>query len=170
MACEAIQPSYFYATDSEAHISAGPDAKPSASLPGVPVFEPTMAQFADFYAFCQAIDAWGMQTGIVKIVPPREWVEALPSLRPDADPKHAHLGKVRIRHAITQHFLAAGPGRWKQTNVTRAKPYDAKQWSDLCMCQRGPAMSRIRRQVAANRAAEVAHQHSRYNPSSEAPP
>ena len=94
MACEAIQPSYFYATDSEAHISVGPDAKPSASSPGVPVFEPTMAQFADFYAFCQAIDAWGMQTGIVKIVPPREWVEALPSLRPDADPKHAHLGKV----------------------------------------------------------------------------
>ena len=170
MACEAIQPSYFYATDSEAHISAGPDAKPSASLPGVPVFEPTMAQFADFYAFCQAIDAWGMQTGIVKIVPPREWVETLPSLRPDADPKHAHLGKVRIRHAITQHFLAAGPGRWKQTNVTRAKPYDAKQWSDLCMCQRGPAMSRIRRQVAANRAAEVAHQHSRSYTSSDAPP
>ena len=170
MACEAIQPSYFYATDSEAHISAGPDAKPSASLPGVPVFEPTMAQFADFYAFCQAIDAWGMQTGIVKIVPPREWVEALPRLRPDADPKHAHLGKVRIRHAITQHFLAAGPGRWKQTNVTRAKPYDAKQWSDLCMCQRGPAMSRIRRQVAANRAAEVAHQHSRSYTSSDAPP
>ena len=170
MACEAIQPSYFYATDSEAHISAGPDAKPSASLPGVPVFEPTMAQFADFYAFCQAIDAWGMQTGIVKIVPPREWVEALPSLRPDADPKHAHLGKVRIRHAITQHFLAAGPGRWKQTNVTRAKPYDAKQWSDLCMCQRGPAMSRIRRQVAANRAAEVAHRHSRSYTSSDAPP
>lgn len=170
MACEAIQPSYFYATDSEAHISAGPDAKPSASLPGVPVFKPTMAQFADFYAFCQAIDAWGMQTGIVKIVPPREWVEALPSLRPDADPKHAHLGKVRIRHAITQHFLAAGPGRWKQTNVTRAKPYDAKQWSDLCMCQRGPAMSRIRRQVAANRAAEVAHQHSRSYTSSDAPP
>ena len=170
MACEAIQPSYFYATDSEAHISAGPDAKPSASLPGVPVFEPTMAQFADFYAFCQAIDAWGMQTGIVKIVPPREWVEALPSLRPDADPKHAHLGKVRIRHAITQHFLAAGPGRWKQTNVTRAKPYDAKQWSDLCMCQRGPAMSRIRRQVAANRAAEVAHQHSRSYTSNDAPP
>ena len=170
MACEAIQPSYFYATDSEAHISAGPDAKPSASLPGVPVFEPTMTQFADFYAFCQAIDAWGMQTGIVKIVPPREWVEALPSLRPDADPKHAHLGKVRIRHAITQHFLAAGPGRWKQTNVTRAKPYDAKQWSDLCMCQRGPAMSRIRRQVAANRAAEVAHQHSRSYTSSDAPP
>lgn len=170
MACEAIQPSYFYATDSEAHISAGPDAKPSASLPGVPVFEPTMAQFADFYAFCQAIDAWGMQTGIVKIVPPREWVEALPSLRPDADPKHSHLGKVRIRHAITQHFLAAGPGRWKQTNVTRAKPYDAKQWSDLCMCQRGPAMSRIRRQVAANRAAEVAHQHSRSYTSNDAPP
>ena len=129
-----------------------------------------MAQFKDFYEFCQAIDSWGMQTGIVKIVPPREWVEALPSLRPDADPKHAHLGKVRIRHAITQHFLAAGPGRWKQTNVTRAKPYDAKQWSDLCMCQRGPAMSRIRRQVAANRAAEVAHQHSRSYTSSDAPP
>ena len=175
-----IRPAYFYAVDapsvddltstpgSSRSMSASSDKKASSisSPPGIPVFHPTMAQFKDFYEFCQAIDSWGMQTGIVKIVPPREWVEALPSLRPEkGTPRsdYAQLDAVRIRHAITQHFLAAGPGRWKQTNVTRAKPYDAKQWADICMhpAHRAPPMSRIQRQVAAQRAAEAAHEQSR---------
>lgn len=130
-----------------------------------------MEQFADFYAFCQAIDAWGMQSGIVKVIPPKEWVDALPNLQPTADapPWHASLAHVRIKHAITQHFLPTGAGRWTQTNVTRSKPLDAKQWSDLCgsPAQRGPPMSRIRRQVAATRAADEAVAHSRqYEPKS----
>ena len=92
-----IRPAYFYAVDapsvddltstpgSSRSMSASSDKKASSisSPPGIPVFHPTMAQFKDFYEFCQAIDSWGMQTGIVKIVPPREWVEALPSLRPE---------------------------------------------------------------------------------------
>lgn len=171
---DKIRPAYFYAPyECEQHIPCGKDATPSAAIPGVPVFEPTMAQFSDFYAFCEAVDEWGMQSGIIKIVPPREWVEALPSVRPGetSQPEHAHLGKIRIRHAITQHFLAAGPGRWKQTNVTRAKPFDAKQWADVCMhpAQRGPPMSRIRRQVVTQRTAEAMHRHSRlYHAEAEA--
>ena len=170
-----LRPSYLYPRTAQLPV---PESLDGASegpvrLEGVPVFEPTMEQFADFYAFCQAIDAWGMQSGIVKIVPPTEWVAALPSLCPqdDAPPTHASLDHVRIKHAITQHFLPAGPGKWTQTNVTRAKPLDAKQWSDLCQspAQRGPPMSRIQRQVAAAAAAEAAVAHSRQYEASPAP-
>lgn len=32
-----------------------------------------MDEFADFNAFCDAIDHYGMRAGIVKVVPPKEW-------------------------------------------------------------------------------------------------
>lgn len=158
-----VRPAYFYGDD-------GSTCTDPVEARGVPVFEPTIEQFSDFYAFCQAIDRWGMQTGIVKVVPPREWLASLPPLRVDADAplEHASLRRVKIRQAITQHFLPAGPGRWKQTNVTRAKPYDVKQWADLCATpqQRGPPLVRVQRQAAAQEAAEQAHARSRlYEPS-----
>lgn len=153
-----VKPAYFYPMPSTSQQPARED-----DLPGVPVFEPTIEQFSDFYAFCQAIDTWGMQSGIVKIVPPQAWIDALPTLLPAAKHEGADLRAIRIKQAITQHFLSAGPGRWKQTNVTRSKPLDAKQWADICKDaqHRGPAMSRIQRQVATSRAAEQAHAHSR---------
>lgn len=164
-----LRPAYLYPRDAKRPVPTSFDD----GIDGVPVFEPTMEQFVDFYAFCQAIDAWGMHSGIVKIVPPQEWIDALPPLQPndDAPPTHASLEHVRIKHAITQHFLPAGPGKWTQTNVTRAKPLDAKQWSDLCQspAQRGPPMSRIQRQVAAAAAAEAAIAHSRQYDAVSAP-
>lgn len=39
----------------------------------IPVFKPTMAQFRDFQRFIDKIDRYGMQSGIVKIIPPTEW-------------------------------------------------------------------------------------------------
>ncbi|GAK67152.1 jmjC-domain-containing protein [Moesziomyces antarcticus] len=141
-----IQPAYFYPTDASA----------SSSHDGIPVFEPTMQQFQDFYAFCQAIDSWGMQSGIVKVVPPKEWRDALPDLRPpstatataDSDP--ADISKVRIRNAISQHFTPAGSGVWRQTNITRTtKIWNAKQWAESCIQdgQKGPEMDRMKWKV-----------------------
>lgn len=39
----------------------------------IPVFKPTMAQFADFQKFIGQIDKHGMKSGIVKVIPPKEW-------------------------------------------------------------------------------------------------
>lgn len=39
----------------------------------IPVFRPTMAEFEDFLSYVQAIDSYGRQAGIVKIIPPSEW-------------------------------------------------------------------------------------------------
>lgn len=33
----------------------------------------TMDQFQDFQSFISKIDKYGMQAGIVKVVPPKEW-------------------------------------------------------------------------------------------------
>ncbi|SPO31183.1 related to RPH1 - Transcriptional repressor of PHR1 [Ustilago trichophora] len=147
----SIQPAYFYPADGST----------SSSHDGIPVFEPTMQEFQDFYAFCQAIDTWGMQYGIVKVVAPKEWRDSLPDLRPlhqpNPDPssdaeqdEFADISKVRIRNAITQHFTPAGSGVWRQTNITRtAKVWNAKQWADTCISegQKGPEMDRMKWKV-----------------------
>lgn len=40
---------------------------------GVPVFTPTFEQFKDFKSFVKSIEHYGLISGIVKIIPPREW-------------------------------------------------------------------------------------------------
>lgn len=75
-----LRPSSFYPTPGG-----------SGGFPGIPIFTPTMSQFADFYSLCKRIDAWGMRTGIVKIIPPKEWTGALPDLNVEveAEPESA---------------------------------------------------------------------------------
>lgn len=51
--------------------------KPAYYSDGVPVFEPTMEEFKDFYKYNKAINPYGMQSGIVKVVPPPEWTSLL---------------------------------------------------------------------------------------------
>ena len=55
-----IKPSYYYPTE-------------SSGTRGVPVFEPSYEDFHDFNSFIAKIDNYGMRSGIVKIVPPKEW-------------------------------------------------------------------------------------------------
>lgn len=116
-----------------------------------------MEQFADFYKYCESIDSWGMKTGIVKIVPPKEWVNSLPSIRaPDVAKQEEATGapsgslptleSVRIRSAIAQHFQPAfKPGVWRQANICRpAKIWNVKQWSDVCRDLSGPTMDGVK--------------------------
>lgn len=39
----------------------------------IPVFKPTMEQFKSFKKFVEKIDKYGMKSGIVKVIPPKEW-------------------------------------------------------------------------------------------------
>ncbi|CAO1629128.1 unnamed protein product [Parajaminaea phylloscopi] len=152
-ALQPIRPAYFYPMD-----PSNPESHQDEA--GIPVFEPTMAQFADFYRFCEAIDSWGMKAGIVKVVPPKEWMDALPSIRaPDVAKQEAdegapsgslpNLEAVRIKSAIAQHFSPAfKPGLWRQTNITRpAKVWNVKQWSEACRDLSGPSMEGVKELV-----------------------
>lgn len=77
-----IRPAYYYPVHEAA----------AAYTKGVPVFEPTMEEFEDFYEcvkfryitasgrlihcmdrFIKTVDGYGMRSGIVKVVPPKEW-------------------------------------------------------------------------------------------------
>lgn len=45
-------------------------------MKGIPVFEPTMKEFegeGGFYGYVKRIEKYGMRSGVVKVIPPKEW-------------------------------------------------------------------------------------------------
>ena len=85
-----------------------------------------MEQFRDFYSYIHKIDHWGMQSGIVKIVPPKEWTEALPHLGTESlreDGKGQMLKEARIKSPITQH-VQGSQGLYRVVNVTKGKSFN----------------------------------------------
>jgi hypothetical protein len=147
-----LRPAYLYVDGQDAE----PPEEPTDDLKGVPVFTPTWEEFQDFYSYCTRIDEWGMHSGIVKIIPPKEWTEALPRLdgRAAGSSKAGErytdsnrLSQVRIKNSIEQLFTPAGMGVWRQSNVVHpARIVNAKQWADVCAQegQRGPEMQRMK--------------------------
>ncbi|ORZ24061.1 JmjC domain, hydroxylase-domain-containing protein [Absidia repens] len=109
MTLKTIQPSEYYDQDYDGRI---------------PVFRPTMAEFEDFYAFMEAIDSYGKEAGIVKVIPPKEWTLKLPSI-------NKQLEQVRVRNPIIQHIIGC-QGIYQQTNVEKRRPYTLAQWHALC--------------------------------------
>ena len=57
----------------------------------------TMNQFRDFAKLVAAIDSYGMQSGIVKVVPPPEWYVVVDLPLPGAQPR------LRTQFRTTQH-------------------------------------------------------------------
>lgn len=90
----------------------------------IPVFEPTMNQFKDFKKFIAKIDKYGMKSGIVKVVPPKEWKESLPGL-------DNQIKTIRVKNPITQEFHGAH-GTYTQANMEKQRSYNLPQWRALC--------------------------------------
>ncbi|KAI9304881.1 JmjC domain, hydroxylase-domain-containing protein [Cunninghamella echinulata] len=109
MTLKAIHPSEYYDQDSGGRI---------------PVFRPTIEEFKDFYAFIESIDSYGKEAGIVKVIPPKEWINSLPTI----DDK---LELVRVQNPIVQHIMGS-QGIYQQTNVEKRRPYTLGQWHSLC--------------------------------------
>ncbi|KAL7268580.1 hypothetical protein RUND412_008794 [Rhizina undulata] len=91
---------------------------------GIPVFKPTMDQFRSFKDFVDKINPYGMQRGIVKVIPPPEWYETLAPL----DEK---VKEIRIKNPIIQH-IAGISGEYRQTNLEKQRTYNLVQWRQLC--------------------------------------
>ncbi|KAK5089085.1 hypothetical protein LTR05_003309 [Lithohypha guttulata] len=98
--------------------------KPHHYEGGVPVFQPTMEEFRDFQAFMAQADAYGMQSGIIKIVPPEEWKAARKAL--DDLVKH-----IKIKNPLTQEFHGA-QGVYTQRNMEKIRSYNLPQWKAVC--------------------------------------
>ncbi|TIB43146.1 hypothetical protein E3P86_00102 [Wallemia ichthyophaga] len=125
------KPSYYYPTDDDSEYipvpaNDNPDDEDYVCR-GVPVFEPTMDEFVDFYDYVQKIDRYGMKAGIVKVIPPVEWLETLPEYNA------SNLDKIKIRQPIAQHMLGRS-GLYKQTNVVKRNVMGIDQWASLAGC------------------------------------
>ncbi|GMC33941.1 unnamed protein product [Saccharomyces cerevisiae] len=98
---------------------------PSEIVGGVPVFKPTYEQFEDFYAYCKAINKYGMKSGVVKVIPPKEWKDKL-----DLPYSAETLQKIKIKSPIRQH-ISGNKGLFMVQNVEKNKTYNIIQWKDL---------------------------------------
>lgn len=127
-----VQPDHFFGSEgaylppspnSDGRTWLEPDDDPLAHR-GIPVFKPTMQEFQDFEEYMNKIERWGLRSGIVKVIPPKEWVDALPAAKKE-------LGDVKIRTPIEQHMLGRG-GLFRQENVEKRKVMSVREWAELC--------------------------------------
>lgn len=89
----------------------------------IPVFKPTMDQFRDFQKFIDKIDKYGMKSGIVKVIPPKEWRDSLPKL-------DEHVKRIKIKNPIMQEFNGTF-GTYTQQNVEKQRSYNLPEWKAL---------------------------------------
>ncbi|KAF9221048.1 JmjC-domain-containing protein [Gyrodon lividus] len=127
-----VQPDHFFSSEGS-HLPPSPDSDDRTWLDpdddplahrGIPVFKPTMEEFADFEQYMSKIECWGLRSGIVKVIPPKEWVDALPTIKDQ-------LANVKIRSPIEQHMLGRG-GLFRQENVEKRRVMSVREWAELC--------------------------------------
>ncbi|KAL9039926.1 MAG: hypothetical protein Q9180_002237, partial [Flavoplaca navasiana] len=83
----------------------------------------TMGQFRSFKTFISKIDKYGMKSGIVKVIPPQEWLDGLPAL-------DEAVKTVKVKNPITQEFHGTH-GTYTQANMEKQRTYNLPQWKAL---------------------------------------
>lgn len=91
----------------------------------MPIFHPTMAEFADFEAYASRLEPWGLHYGVVKVVPPREWRDALPPITAE------QLRRIKIKKPIEQNLFGRA-GLFRATNVEKSKTFTFRSWVEHC--------------------------------------
>lgn len=93
---------------------------------GIPVFKPRYEEFKDFYKFNKAINKYGMQSGVVKVIPPKEWLNSV-----SHSYTQKNLESIKIKNPIIQQINGSGNGIFNQQNVERSRTYNIFQWQEL---------------------------------------
>ncbi|KAL9937774.1 hypothetical protein V8E36_003319 [Tilletia maclaganii] len=108
----------------------------------LPVFKPTWEEFKDFYTYVRRISKEGMTFGIVKIVPPKEWLDMQPDLSD-------RLDHIRIKTPLQQIVQSAGEGTYQQTNTQVQRDFTIREWIQMCqsMDHRGPELKQIQQKL-----------------------
>jgi hypothetical protein len=83
---------------------------------GVPVFTPNYDTFKDFYKFIRSIEKHGHRAGLVKVIPPKEWLD-------QQNTSLEKLQKMEIVRPIKQSFNCGGlpVGAHRQLNIETKK-------------------------------------------------
>ncbi|GAO17408.1 hypothetical protein UVI_02024130 [Ustilaginoidea virens] len=104
----------------------------------VPIFRPTWDQFKDFKKF----------SGIIKIIPPREWKDAQP-------PLDELVKQIRVREPIKQDIMGSN-GTYRQVNILHGRSYNVPQWRQLCeQSEHQPPARRGERRANADKYKQV---------------
>ncbi|BEI79585.1 hypothetical protein CcaverHIS002_0101140 [Cutaneotrichosporon cavernicola] len=103
-----------------------PEDDPGA-LAGIPVFKPTYDEFKDFDVYMERVAPWGQRSSIVKIIPPKEWVDAVNLISP------REMSELQIRSPIEQQMLGKN-GVFVQRNIerNRNRPLSVQEWFKKC--------------------------------------
>ncbi|KAE9408688.1 JmjC-domain-containing protein [Gymnopus androsaceus JB14] len=83
-----------------------------------------MDEFRDFEAYMNRVECWGKYSGIVKVIPPKEWRDALPSVKDE-------LPSVQIKSPIEQVMLGQ-TGLFRVQNMERRKTMSVREWAEFC--------------------------------------
>ncbi|KAF8313558.1 JmjC domain, hydroxylase-domain-containing protein [Cantharellus anzutake] len=144
-----IQPDHFYPngyTMGKRHEPGAlldPSQDPFATR-GIPVFRPSMEEFQDFEAYMEMVQVWGARSGIVKIIPPREWAQSLPSTVP-------LLPSIKVKNPIEQR-MEGGGGLFRQCNVEKRKTFTIMEFAQMCWREdlRSPSPSQTARSARSS--------------------
>ncbi|KAL5531118.1 hypothetical protein ACEPAG_3994 [Sanghuangporus baumii] len=96
-----------------------------------------------------------MRSGIIKIIPPKKWIDPLPSTLPQ-------LSSVRIKSPIEQHMLGHA-GLFRVQNVVRRKAVSIREWAELCDKEdyRAPGVDEVGLKAADEHAPHVKRRNKR---------
>ncbi|KAI0366449.1 hypothetical protein BV20DRAFT_971775 [Pilatotrama ljubarskyi] len=165
-----VQPDHFYGNE-DIHLPPSPSSDGRTWLDpaddplaqrGIPVFKPTMDEFVDFEGYMNKVEPWGMRSGIVKIIPPKEWTDALPSVVPQLD-------KIKLKNPIEQHMIGQA-GLFQQQNIEKRRVMSVREWAEMCAKEelRAPAVDEVGLHArAANGSARTRTRRGRKNRQSD---
>ncbi|GAA5913481.1 uncharacterized protein JCM6883_004402 [Sporobolomyces salmoneus] len=119
------RPNYYYDAEYDPGTAGTKKRGRRGGFKGVPVFEPTMEDFEQnggFYGYVKRIEKYGLRSGIVKVIPPKEWSASLPTVLPP-------LKDIRLQEPIEQHMMGS-QGLYRVTNVASSKIWNPAQWKE----------------------------------------
>lgn len=93
----------------------------------IPIFRPSMREFADFQKYMEAINPYGMESGVVLVDPPQEYKDSRPEL-------NERVKSIVNRRPIRQEFVKSGTGfgSYRVNNIEKQRSYNLPQWRGVC--------------------------------------
>ncbi|GAA5931991.1 uncharacterized protein JCM15063_001094 [Sporobolomyces koalae] len=135
------RPNYYYDAEYDPGTAGTKKRGRRGGFKGVPVFEPSMQDFEQnggFYGYVKRIEKYGLRSGIVKVIPPKEWSDSLPSVLPP-------LRDIRLKEPIEQHMMGS-QGLYRVTNVAKARIWNPAQWKESSMLDKFDAPDLVAQQ------------------------
>lgn len=92
----------------------------------------------------EKVDAYGMKSGIIKIIPPDEWRQRQP-------PLDDIVKQVTVKQPIKQDIMGSN-GTYRQVNILHQRSYNLPQWRQLCdQSEHQPPAKRGERRLNADK-------------------